>query len=239
MVNGTAPCPICRNKRIQVGYNTLADRNNDIAKLLSTNNQLRATDVFPTSQSELLWICPDCGGEYSAPVKDMVNGIAECPYCTDRRPLSGHNTLADKYSDLAAMWSEENDRGADSVLPKSAYEAKWDCQVCGGSFTAVVRDLVDGTAECPYYTGKKALPGFNSFAAKHPDLLKEWNNIHNYAIDIDPDAILDSNHNDAWWICEQGHKYKMSVSKRLMFEKRKKVACPICKGRRREVRHFI
>ena len=309
MVNGNAFCPVCTNKRIQPGFNTLADKNPDIAKLWSANNHLHPTDVFPTSSSSARWSCPNCGGEYNAPIRDVVSGIAECPYCAGRRPLSGHNTLADKYPTLAALWSADNDRDADSILPDSSFEALWVCPDCGGKYDAAVRDVVSGSTECPYCAGrrplsgyntlsdkypslaamwavdndrradsvlpdspyearwvcsdcggkfdapvrdmvncttkcpycadKKALPGFNSFAAKHPDLLEEWNYIHNYAIDINPDTILDSNSNGAWWICMYGHKYKMSVRKRLMFEKRKKVACPICKGRRREVRHFI
>lgn len=239
MVNGNASCPVCSNKRLQPGYNTLADKSPDIAKLWSPSNRLRPIDVFPTSAPPVRWSCPDCGGEYNAPVKDMVNGTAECPYCADRRPLSGHNTLADKYPVLAAMWSADNGRGADSILPDSPYEARWVCSDCGGEFDAPIRDMVNGTAECPYCADKKVLPGFNSFAAKHPELLKEWNYVHNYAIDINPDAISDKTESAAWWICEHGHKYKMRVCRRVMFEKRDKIACPICKGRRREVQHFI
>jgi len=239
MVNGTAPCPICTNKRIQTGYNTLADKNPDIAKLWSPSNRLRPVDVFPTSPLEVLWICPDCGGEHSALIRDMVSGHAECPFCTNRRPLPGYNTLADKHPVLAAMWGTDNDRGADSVLPDSPYEARWVCSDCGGEYDAPVRNMVDGIAECPYCADKKVLPGFNSLAAKHPELLKEWNYVHNYVIDINPDAISDKTESVAWWICEHGHKYKMRVCRRVMFEKRHKVACPICKGRRREVQHFI
>ena len=134
MVNGNASCPICSNKRIQPGYNTLSDKNPDIAKLWSSNNRLRPIDVFPTSSFTARWLCPACGGEYDAPVRDMVGGIVECPYCAGRRPLSGFNTLADKYPTFAAMWSTENGRHADSVLPNSAYVALWDCPECGGKY---------------------------------------------------------------------------------------------------------
>lgn len=239
MVNGNASCPICSNKRIQPGYNTLADKNPNIAKLWSSNNRLLPIDVFPASSFAACWRCPTCGGEYDAPVRDMVSGIVECPYCAGRRPLSGFNTLADKYPAFAAMWSAENDRRADSVLPNSVYEASWDCPECGGKYNASVQDMVGGITKCPYCTGKTVLPGFNSFAAKHPNLLKEWDYIHNYVIDIDPDSISDKNMSTVWWNCEHAHKFTMRVNRRILFEKRQKIACPICKGRRREARHFV
>lgn len=223
MVNGNTTCPVCNNKRVQPGYNTLADKNPDIAKLWSKSNRIYATEILPTSSFFAHWLCPACGGEYDAPVRDMVSGIVECPYCAGRRPLSGFNTLADKYPAFATMWSAENDRHADSVLPNSAYEALWDCPECGGKYNASVQDMVGGITKCPYCMGKTVLPGFNSFAAKHPNLLKEWDYIHNYVIDIDPDAISDKNMSTVWWNCEHDHKFTMRVNRRILFEKRKKL----------------
>lgn len=309
MVNGNAPCPFCREIRIQSGYNTLADKFPDLTKYWSKNNIRTANDVFPTSSFFALWICQDCGGEYGSPVKDVVGGNTICPYCNNRRPLSGYNTLADKYPNIAAMWATDNDRDADSVLLDSIYEARWACPDCGGIFAAQVKDMVDGNVacpyctdkrvlpgfnslvdkfptiakmwsenneqtantilpslaynalwicpncggeysapirdvvsgvtDCPYCTDKRVLPGFNSFAVKYPELLQGWDYLRNYPIDVNPDSISDKNQKLVWWKCSNGHKYRMSVQARILMDKRQKEACSICKGRRREISHFI
>lgn len=239
VVYGTASCPVCSNKRILPGYNTLADKNPDIAEIWSTNNRLRPTDIFPTSSFVALWSCPYCGGEFVAPVKDMVKKVVECPYCTARRPLSGYNTLADKYPELATMWSADNDLGADSVLPDSSYEARWVCPNCNGKYDAPIRDMVNNTIECPFCSNKKALPGFNSLAVQYPSIAHEWDTIKNYAIGMNPDSILPTNTTPVWWICEKGHKYRTSAKNRVLANKRHQVACRCCKGHRRGKRHFV
>ena len=99
--------------------------------------------------------------------------------------------------------------------------------------------MVDGNVACPYCTDKRVLPGFNSFAAKYPDLLQGWDYLRNYPIDVDPDSISDRSQKYVWWKCSNGHKYRMSVQARVRMDKRRKEACSICKGRRREICHFI
>ena len=56
-------------------------------------------------------------GEYSAYVKEIVNG-KECPFCSEKYPLPGFNTLAVKHPDIAAMWSEKNEISADETTCK-------------------------------------------------------------------------------------------------------------------------
>nr|WP_241496332.1 hypothetical protein [Streptococcus parasanguinis] len=43
-----------------------------------------------------------------------------------------------------------------------------------------------------------------------------------------------------WWTCKNDgeHRYKMSLYSRVLFEKRHKEPCLICKGRRRK-RHIL
>lgn len=239
MVNGNAGCPFCNNIRVQSGVNSLEDKHPDIAKHWSKNNFKASNEVLATSSFNALWICPICNGEYNAPVRDMVAGNAECPFCADRRPLAGHNSLADKFPHLNNMWASDNDKSAADVLPSSLYDALWICPDCGGEYDAPIRDMVDGTVDCPYCTNRRVLPGFNSLAVKHPNLLQEWDYIRNYSINADPDSIFERNQKAVWWKCNNGHKYRMSVHTRVLIDKRHKVACSICKGRRREIRHFI
>ena len=309
VVNGYAECPVCNNRRVQPGYNTVEDVYPDLAKRWSSKNHLKANEVLATSSYNALWICNSCGGEHRAPVKDMaagiadcpfcnkresipwekslaavrpevvamwspsndrtadsvlvtswyfaswvckecggeynatvkdvVDGTADCPFCNGRKALPGFNSLADTHPDIAAMWSTNNERTADSIFATSWFPVSWICPECKGEYNALVKDVVDGTADCPFCNGRKALPGFNSLVVQFPNIVLEWDTVKNYAIGMDPDSILPTNITPVWWICEKGHKYRMSTKNRVLANKRHQVACGCCKGRRRERRHFV
>ncbi|MBR2707314.1 MAG: zinc-ribbon domain-containing protein [Mogibacterium sp.] len=93
---------------------------------------------------------------------------------------------------------------------------------------------------CPYCGDRSVLPGYNSFASKHKDLLQEWDYVNNYAL-VDPDQIGDSDRTQVWMICRDDptHKYETSVADRLMFQERGRNPCPYCKGRMRKRKHFV
>ena len=99
--------------------------------------------------------------------------------------------------------------------------------------------MVNGNADCPYCSGRKAIPGKTSFAALHPDLMNEWNWINNYVL-VDPDEITEKYSTNVWWICKRNpdHVYELSVSEKILYKKRHRESCPYCKGRRRKKRLF-
>ena len=135
--------------------------------------------------------------------------------------------------ELSLEWSDKNEQSADEILPTSWMRATWECPTCGGEYDAVVKDREAGDDSCPYCTGKKVLPGFNSLKIKKPDLLEEWSDVENMFLGIDPDQILATYDENVWWECQRcGQKYMMSVKDRLMKQKRGHEACPNCKGRR-------
>ena len=57
-----------------------------------------------------LWTCPTCHGDYSARIIEVVNGEAECPYCNNKKLLSGFNSLADKYPEVIAEFEKEMEK---------------------------------------------------------------------------------------------------------------------------------
>ena len=107
-------------------------------------------------------------------------------------------------------------------------------------YRARISDVVLGENSCPYCNDRMVLPGFNSFAAKHPNLLEEWDFVSNYLL-ADPDQISDTSAISLWWNCphDSDHVYLMSPKQRLMFQKRHREPCPYCKGLRRKKRHFV
>ena len=111
------------------------------------------------------------------------------------------------------------------------------CPTCHGNYPARIIDVINGEADCPYCSGRKALPGKTSFAALHPDLMEDWDFIANYCL-INPDEILDTYSQKVWWNCKRNseHKYPLSPADKVFYQKRHRESCPYCKGRRRKKR---
>lgn len=239
-ISGKTECPYCAEKRVLPGVNSLADKYPNIAQMWSPNNEKAASEVWPNNGKWALWICPECKGEFRAQVNKVVDGSADCPYCADRLVLYGLNSYADKYKEASMRWSSSNDTLPTDHLHTANYPKLFICDECGGEYFARMQDVVNGTDECPYCADKKVLPGLNSFQARHPDLIEEWDHVNNYII-ADPDAIGDKNNTQVWWICTNNHShhYPMSVKDKLTYQIRHKESCPYCKGRRRKKRHFV
>ena len=99
--------------------------------------------------------------------------------------------------------------------------------------------MATGNVDCVYCSMKEVLPGVNSFAVLHPDLMNEWNHLDNYLL-CDPDQILDNCITPVCWTCPVcAHDYKCSPKQRILYQKRNMDACTFCKGLRRKERHYI
>ena len=171
---------------------------------------------------------------------DREYGDDSCPYCAGKRPLAGFNTLEVTNPELISEWSNDNVRNINEFLQTSGYIAQWVCSVCHGEYYARILYRVLGKENCPYCDDRKVLPGYNSFAVRHKDLLKSWDYLNNYIL-LDPDMISDSCTERVWWICENNpsHKYQLSPKQKIMYQKRHMESCSICKGRRRKRHHFF
>ena len=239
-INGTAKCPYCNDKRVLPGYNSVAVRYPEAAARLSSKNEKTADEILATSNRSYYVDCDKCGEPYLDRLQDIIAGEDECPYCNDRRVLSGYNSVAVKYPDIAKRWSDKNEKTADEVLPTDRGSYYLNCPECGGAYPAKLQEAIAGKDECPYCSDRKVLPGYNSFDVKHPDLMEEWDYRANYVL-ADPKQIKDTCTTRVWWICRknQDHVYPMTVKNRVMYEKRGREACPYCKGRRRKLSHFM
>jgi len=235
---GGGECPVCNHNYPIKGINTFSDIYPDLVPLWCNKNNRKPDNVFFDSCLWFYWICPDCKAEFGAYIKDIVDGKNNCPYCNNRRVLSGVNSLAGTHPEIARHWSPDNDDLPDNYFPTSSVYKLWICPTCKGEFSTSIRNMVTETDNCPYCSGRKVLPGYNSFAVKHPKLLEELDFINSYSI-ADPDELSENSNVKLWWICEQGHKYPMSPADRLYYKKRDRKSCPHCKGLRRKKRHFI
>lgn len=77
----------------------------------------------------------------------------------------------------------------------------------------------DNVAILQLYLHKKRDDGF---AAKHPDLLREWHPMKNGK--LDPWLIAEKSNQRFWWKCNYGHEWFVSVNDRVS----KHTGCPHC-----------
>ena len=235
---GDDACPYCRHKKVLAGFNDLASVYPELASEWSADNVDKPTEYLRTSPHTALWSCPTCHGEYKARICERTIGDDACPYCRNEKVLAGFNDLAFVAPGLASEWSSANPDKPSEYLRTSPHTALWACPTCHGEYVARICDRFVNDCICPYCNEKKVLPGFNSFAAKHPDEMEEWDELANYLL-ADPDEILSSYNQKLWWNCTQGHKYDMSPKQKLYYRMRKMQPCPYCKGRRRKLHHFF
>ena len=235
---GDDACPYCRHKKVLAGFNDLASVYLELAAEWSENNPDSPSDYLRTSARTALWSCPTCHGEYEARICDRTVDDDSCPYCRQKKVLAGFNDLASVDSELASEWSLANPDKPSEYLRTSPHKALWACPTCHGEYEACICDRFVNDCICPYCNEKKVLPGFNSFAVKHPDEMEEWDELANYLL-ADPNEILSSYNQKLWWNCPQGHKYDMSPKQKLYYRMRKMQPCPYCKGRRRKLHHFF
>lgn len=229
-------CPYCSDRLVLDGFNSVSYKYPELTHKWASDNDTAITNVIYTAKRIIKWICDDCGGEYTAPLQDMINDMAPCPYCEGRRAIPGETSLAALYTNIAKLYSSKNKKDADHVLPTVLTSYVWECDVCGQEFSSTPKEMVEGTYDCPYCNGRLVLPGKTSFKAKHPDLMDEWDTLANYCLGIDPDTILDTCGTKVWWVCprDKTHRYEMKPSERLFYQKRHREPCCYCKGRRRK-----
>ena len=238
---GDDSCPYCSNRIVLPGFNDLETMCPDLAREFSPKNKVSANAILYNSKLSFKWICPHCGGEYQHPLDRRSVGDDSCPYCSNRIVLPGFNDLETMCPDLAREFSPKNKVSANAILYNSKLSFKWICPHCEGEYQHPLDRRSVGDDSCPYCANRKVLPGYNSFAARHPALLNEWSYRDNYLIDKDPNKMMDNNTHPVWWVCSN-HKtpfvYPMSISNRVLKEFRGQVACPKCKGYRRRLRYF-
>lgn len=233
-------CPYCKGIRLSPNINSLKVIYPDIARRWSPNNSLGPEMVLPTSTEWIKWVCDTCACEYSSPVRNVVNGTDDCPYCNGKRAIPGKTSLKALYPDIAKLLSPNDGHDIDFIVPTTQTSYIWKCPKCNYDYNASVYDMIHGYT-CPYCNDRQLMLGYNSFADKHPDLFMEMDQIANYLLPKSPYDVLDSSNYKFWFTCKNNpkHKYPMSPRTRLMFQKRNREPCLYCRGQRRKLNHFI
>ena len=75
--------------KLVTGINDLATTNPTLAKEISPNSKIKATEVTISSGKKLLWKCSK-GHEWKSAVNNRSGGKG-CPYCSNQKILLGFN----------------------------------------------------------------------------------------------------------------------------------------------------
>ncbi len=221
---GTENCPYCGEIKAIPGVNSFAALHPNLLKYFSNDNQYNPDLVFPSYKKRTIWDCDEYDLQWAAPLNDVVEGRRECPYCSGQKAVPGITSLKAIHPELAKAYYEGNPLSSDHILPSYGEYVFWVCNEYRMIYNARVRDMVDGTAECPYCSGKTAVPGVNSLAALHPKIAQDLKD-NKYSAD----EILPTLTSSLEWKC---HIYNLpyTATPRGLVEGTE--SCPYCYERR-------
>lgn len=244
-----AGCPECcnghkRSEPYSVSYPWLYDICDEEA---SGRKLSSITDYSDCAKFKFVCVCPDCHQRYRATVRTLIRGYkyghVTCPYCTGQKKTPGRTSFKAMYPDLMPEWDLEKNSDIadpDTISKWAKISVWWKCPD-GHSYQMEpiqrIKYRDEHTEACPYCNGRIVTPGVDSFKALHPDLMKEWLYLPNSLL-ADPDRISERSDIEVWWECPRGHHYRRSPARRILFQKRGRDDCPICKGYRLKRRHF-
>ena len=222
---GDDSCPYCSNKKGLLGLNTIVDMKPKLISEWSTNNEQSIEKYSYKSLFAALWICSDCKGEFSAPIKDRDFGDKKCPYCSNRIPLEGFNTIQAVKPELVNEYSDSNERDISEFTFQSVYWVLWTCQRCENDYPASIKKREYNDNSCPYCNNRKPLKGLNTVADLKPGLLSEWS-INNEGTATD---YLYNSSYFVLWECSECHgEYSHSIRDQECGDD----SCPYCNNRK-------
>lgn len=221
-IYGGTGCPVCAGKKILPGVNDLATVQPILMKEWSVNNTIDPTTIGSASEFYALWLCIR-GHEWKAKISRRVYNKTGCPECARLRPAQPGNSLLDIYPHLAAEWSSKNQQSAEEVSYGSKQKHWWECKE-GHEWKSTISNRVTRPGQCPYCSGRKAIPGRTDLATIRPDLALQWSKKNRKTAE---ETVVTSP-DYAWWTCSLGHEWQAGVKDRA---RRPSSSCPVCLNR--------
>jgi hypothetical protein len=121
---------------------------------------------------------------------------------------------------LINQWHPLNSFPISSVSQGSSKVVWWKCNK-GHEWEARISSRASGT-ECPYCSGRRAIPHLNDVATLHPELISSWHPDNTILMhEQSPGSQV-----DALWICEFGHVWETKIRNRVRGS-----GCLVCAGK--------
>ena len=202
-------CPFCSNSKVLAGFNDLKTKHPDLAK---EADGWDPSSITPGSVKRLSWKCSK-GHVWQTTPNSRTNNLSGCPYCSNKKVLSGFNDLKTKFPEIA---KEADGWDPSNVIAGSHKKLAWKC-IKGHQWISIVNSRVtQGGRGCPYCSNKKVLRGFNDLKTKFPEIASE-------ADGWDPSEVSSGSGRKVNWKCKEGHIWQSTVSDRARGRK-----CPYC-----------
>lgn len=168
---GDNSCPYCNNQKPLTGYNTLETVLDNIDLIWSSANDRHYTELLPSSSYNAEWKCNICNGFYKETVNSFIkkhlSGEDDCPYCNNRKPLAGFNTLKVKCQNLMKEWNYRSNYlivDPDTILSTYPEEVWWTCE-CGKNYKMSPKKRMyyqkRNMKSCPYCKGRRRKKHYN------------------------------------------------------------------------------
>lgn len=232
-LHGRENCPYCGNRKVLQGYNDLATTNPELLKDwdYEENDKLgiKPNEITNGGKEKVWWKC-EKGHKWNSIIRSRITGSG-CPYCSNNLVKKGYNDIATTNPELLEEWDyEKNDKLG--IFPSNLSHGStklvwWKCKK-GHEYQISVARKTNRNVNCPICANQQLLKGYNDFATKHPELLKEWNYEKNDKLDIKTDEIILGGKVKFWWKCEKGHNYQAIVSNKV----NQQTKCPYCANKK-------
>lgn len=226
-------CPVCANRTLVQGVNDLQTTNPAlITEWHPTRNEgTTPRDVTPGSGKAVWWLCPECGNEWRARVRDRAKGGRGCFNCGVKKraqhlrtPKKGMS-LRDRFPDIADEWHPTKNGllTPEEVNAGTGRSVWWLCSECGHEWEASPNSRTTNNSGCPACAGNILVRGKNDLKSRFPGIASEWHPTKNG--DLIPSKVSAASERKVWWLCPRcGHEYRTRIDHRTVMES----GCPKC-----------
>jgi very-short-patch-repair endonuclease len=203
-------CGYCNGKQAGLS-NCLATKNPKLTKEWhpTKNDSLTPYNVTPNSTKRVWWQClVDSRHEWKTDIVSRNKGNG-CPYCYGRYATEENNLLIINPK-MCGDWNyQRNKKLPQEYTTTSHYKVWWKCKKCNHEWYVSINSRSDG-AGCPACAGKIPTET-NNLLFNNSELCKEWDYSRNKK---NPEEYTPFSHQEVWWICGEGHKWKAGIKER-------------------------
>ncbi len=183
---------------------------------------------YNRGSEKVAWWIDSFGHEYKCRINSMTRGGEHCPYCSNRKLLTGFNDLQTRFPNVAEEWDYEKNEGikpTDVRFNRGKYWFK--CNECGNEWQAYLenRTRAINPTGCPICGNRRVINQKmlnNTLEKRFPNVANEWNYEKNG--NLKPSDVNSNSKLRVWWKCSEGHEWETSILHRTHRES----GCPFC-----------
>lgn len=194
------------------------------------NNELGLNPNLLTfgSNKKAWWRCEKNHDWYVAICRKFER--RKCPFCSNRKILTGYNDFATLFPYLLEEWNYEKNKGINpNILSiNSSIKINWKCKICNNEWITTIRYRTMRGSGCPKCSLiKRGISKHKQSLASNGCLddellLREWNYAKNQKT---PNDFTRYSNEKVWWKCSKcGYEWETKIGNRSKLKR----GCPCC-----------